>query len=223
MGSGISTNLMATSLRHDLYDVDHSYRQSPTNSTADDVEAGYQGQYNTETGDREGTGVYTYSDGSIYEGEWKCNKKHGHGTFTFANGDQYIGEFHNNKMQGEGVFTYASSSEVYMGEWKEGFKEGFGTQRYLDGRVYSGQWRRGIAHGRGTMRYVNKNRYCGEWREGVMEGEGTFTYHTSGEAHAGRWRHGFAIHASITDTLELAEGDATSLRVGVVDKEIIEP
>ena len=32
----------------------------------------------------EGVGVYTWSDGRIYEGEYKDDKKHGYGIYTWA-------------------------------------------------------------------------------------------------------------------------------------------
>lgn len=49
-------------------------------------------------GQRDGKGIFYYSNGSKYEGEWKENFKHGHGTFTFEDGTQYIGPFQNDRM-----------------------------------------------------------------------------------------------------------------------------
>lgn len=40
---------------------------------------------------RDGHGVQSYPDGSVYDGEFKKNKFHGRGKLTMANGDWYNG------------------------------------------------------------------------------------------------------------------------------------
>ena len=40
-----------------------------------------------------GQGKYTFSDGSIYEGEWMGNLPNGQGTLTSPDGNRYMGEF----------------------------------------------------------------------------------------------------------------------------------
>ena len=35
----------------------------------------------------------TYSDDSVYEGEWTAGKRSGSGVYTYANGDKYRGEW----------------------------------------------------------------------------------------------------------------------------------
>ena len=40
-----------------------------------------------------GQGIFTYSNGEKYEGEWKDGEKNGQGTYTFPNGDKYVGEY----------------------------------------------------------------------------------------------------------------------------------
>ena len=40
--------------------------------------------------------------------------KHGNGQFRFTNGDVYDGEFKNNKYHGKGKFTFANG-EIYKG------------------------------------------------------------------------------------------------------------
>ena len=32
-----------------------------------------------------------YTDGSVYDGAWKYNKRHGDGLYKYANGDRYAG------------------------------------------------------------------------------------------------------------------------------------
>ena len=42
---------------------------------------------------RNGKGRYQYPDGSVYEGEYKNDKKHGKGKFLYSNGDTYEGSY----------------------------------------------------------------------------------------------------------------------------------
>ena len=42
---------------------------------------------------RSGKGKMTYSDDSVYEGEWAAGKRSGSGVYTYANGDKYRGEW----------------------------------------------------------------------------------------------------------------------------------
>ena len=44
-----------------------------------------------------GTGIYIFSDGSRYEGEFYKNKRSGFGIFKNKIGDKYIGQWKNNK------------------------------------------------------------------------------------------------------------------------------
>ena len=39
------------------------------------------------------------------------------------------------------------SGAVYEGEWRGGFRDGFGMQQWPDGAMYEGEWRDGKAHG----------------------------------------------------------------------------
>jgi hypothetical protein len=43
-----------------------------------------------------------YSNGNIYDGEWKNDRREGIGTFYFCKGGIYIGEFKNNIIDGFG-------------------------------------------------------------------------------------------------------------------------
>jgi hypothetical protein len=54
----------------------------------------YKGNFSG--GNIDGLGKFEYFDGSIYEGNWKENKKHGRGKFIETNGESvYNGEWMN--------------------------------------------------------------------------------------------------------------------------------
>ena len=51
-------------------------------------------------------GIYSFTNGNKYEGEWECDKKHGKGNkfniqlgvFSYAHGSKYDGEYIHNKQ-----------------------------------------------------------------------------------------------------------------------------
>ena len=42
---------------------------------------------------KNGSGIYTFSDGTLYEGGFKDDKRHGMGKLSFTNGGFYHGKF----------------------------------------------------------------------------------------------------------------------------------
>ena len=73
----------------------------------------YEGERN-EAGEWEGHGIYRFSDGASYEGEWVANQQHGRGTMNYA------------------------SAASYTGDWRAGMKHGTGTYLWADGRIEIG-------------------------------------------------------------------------------------
>ena len=55
-----------------------------------------------------GKGVFTYTNGSYYEGEFEHGVRNGIGTFVWSTGDRYEGGWKSDKRHGEGVMTYAN-------------------------------------------------------------------------------------------------------------------
>jgi len=59
----------------------------------------------------------TYTDGGIYEGETKNDKREGRGTMTWPDGTQYVGDFKDDMKSGQGTYTWPNGGK-YEGEWK---------------------------------------------------------------------------------------------------------
>ena len=72
--------------------------------------------------------------------------------------------------------------EKYVGEWKNGKKNGQGTETFFDGRKYVGEWKNGKKHAQGTMTLSSGGKYVGEWKDGkrwngtMNEKDGTIDY-----------------------------------------------
>jgi hypothetical protein len=73
--------------------------------------------------------VVTFSDGAIYEGEWRNGRKEGKGKMIFSKGG------------------------VYEGDWRKDQREGKGKRIYADGTVYEGDWVNDKLEGKGKIKY----------------------------------------------------------------------
>jgi len=64
------------------------------------------------------------------------------------------------------------SQSIYIGQWKNGKKQGKGKQICVDGSLYEGYWLNNQPHGKGRMIYANCDVYEGEWVNGKCQGKG---------------------------------------------------
>ena len=68
---------------------------------------------------KEGRGVYVYSDGSRWVGEFRNGKPEGNGTCYYANGDKYIGGWKRHAPHNDGVMHY-TNGRVVGAKWNYG-------------------------------------------------------------------------------------------------------
>lgn len=54
-------------------------------------------------------------------------------------------------------------SEIYYGEFKDDFKEGFGLQYYSNGTKFEGEWKSNQRNGYGTIYFEDKEKFIGEF------------------------------------------------------------
>ncbi len=120
----------------------------------------------------EGADTYTWSDGTIYDGEWKSNKINGTGSLIYGNGDKYIGKFVDGKKNGKGIYTW-SNGEVYNGEWVNDKLTGSGTYTFKNGDVYNGEWANNKMNGQGSYTFKNKRTFKGTWKDNAYLGKET--------------------------------------------------
>ena len=97
-----------------------------------------------------GSGAYKYSNGNVYNGEWKDGERNGSGDYKNSNGN------------------------VYNGEWKDGKRDGQGTYKDSDGTVYTGQFKENSYNGQGTYTNINGVKFSGIWINDLLNGKGPY-------------------------------------------------
>ncbi len=78
----------------------------------------YKGFFNN--GNLQGMGRFDYQNGSIYDGDWRDNKKHGRGRMIEGDGRSiYNGEWENDLKHGRGTFIQ-KGTYIIEGVWNKG-------------------------------------------------------------------------------------------------------
>ncbi|GAB4856576.1 Phosphatidylinositol 4-phosphate 5-kinase 9 [Ancistrocladus abbreviatus] len=136
----------------------------------------------------EGSGKYIWSDGCIYEGDWRRGMRHGNGKLQWPSGAAYEGEFSGGYMHGTGTYTWTGHM-TYKGRWRLNLKHGLGYQTFASGDVFEGSWIQGTPEGPGKYSWAGGNVYMGNMKGGKMSGVGTLTW-TKGDMFEGSWLNG---------------------------------
>ena len=107
-----------------------------------------------------------------------CDKKHGQGIYTWSDGRKYVGEFKNGnfwngtiyRIDGNIIVKFVNGKEIklgkYEGERKDGKEHGQGTMTYHEGSKYVGEWKNGKYNGQGTLTFPDGQKYVGEMKDG---------------------------------------------------------
>ena len=93
------------------------------------------------------------------------------GTFIYNNGDKYVGEFKEGARDGKGKYTYTNGNK-YIGQWTEGKKNGKGEFTFSNGNKYIGDFVNGNWTGKGTLTNFFGDRYIGDFKDGKRHGKG---------------------------------------------------
>ncbi len=110
------------------------------------------------------------------------------GSHTFASGSKYVGEYKDGKRNGQFIVTYANGSK-YVGEFKGNQKNGQGTETFVSGSKYVGEYKDGKYNGQGTYTSANGDKYVGEFKDNKYNGQGTETF-VSGSKYVGEYKDG---------------------------------
>ncbi|MBN8548598.1 MAG: hypothetical protein J0M12_04710 [Deltaproteobacteria bacterium] len=167
---------------------------------------------------QEGPGKMAYSDGGVYEGNFKEGYRDGQGTYVWPNKTKYVGTWERGDQNGQGIFYDAEGKESFNGTWNHGqqiamvkdakgqmiatgcvsgnCQEGYGTYVYADGDKYEGGFKGGTRSGMGTFSWGSGIKYVGAWEAGNQNGQGT-QYNPDGSvSYSGQWQNGKQVAAN---------------------------
>ena len=92
-----------------------------------------------------------------------------HGTEILTNGTTYVGEYRDGKRNGQFTVTYADG-DTYVGDFKDNVFNGQGTYTYADGDTYVGAWKNDKMHGQGTFTFANgRTAMEGIWKDNEFQ------------------------------------------------------
>jgi hypothetical protein len=100
-----------------------------------------------------------------------------HEDIQYPNGDKYSGCFEGGKMNGpDGKMVY-KDGRIFVGDWKDGKRHGYGKMKFPDGRKFDGPWKEDKMDGPGgVMKYPDGRSYRGDWKDSQKHGSGEHTY-----------------------------------------------
>lgn len=147
-------------------------------------------------------GIKIFTNDLFYTGQWHKGRRHGWGTLgkRCRNGYAkriYIGQWKNDFKDGEG--KQYSRDGVYFGYWSGGKRNGFGIMWYTDGRMFLGEWQNDGFHGTGVLFEKNGNRYEGNFENGLKNGEGKYFHNSTGQLQSGVWVDGICKASVMCD------------------------
>ena len=82
-----------------------------------------------------------------YVGSVKNNKLHGRGTYTYSNGDVYEGEWKNGLKDGWGTLKCKTGDTKFV-KWKENKEHRHGCSQNPKGDIFSTVWCNGVLKSR---------------------------------------------------------------------------
>ena len=127
-----------------------------------------------------------------YSGQYKDSLRDGFGVMNITQFIDKDAEFYENNE---------TTTESYVGQWKNNKKEGQGTYTYANDDIYKGEWKNGMKHGEGTLTYANiwgqgpseGDKYVGKWKNDKKHGIGIYTWvdgPLDGDKYVGEWKNG---------------------------------
>lgn len=144
-----------------------------------------------------GQGKMTYSDGSIYVGNFRDGSRNGKGKITFADGEIYEGNWFLDDCYEEGRITFPSGRSLF-GIWTDGIffaktEEEFNTFRKESkhfcayfGKTAGEYHDERCPNGFGKKSFPNGDFYEGNWENGKRFATGTLQY-ADGLTLSGAW------------------------------------
>jgi hypothetical protein len=123
----------------------------------------------------------SFTQKSIYDGEWEMGRRSGRGTHWSGDGNLYIGQWKNDRRHGQGSYF------IGLPRWEENQHSEFWMKENLEN--YSGTFVDDLYHGQGTFRWPGGQKYQGGFFANKKHGPGTY-YYSTGSARYQLWEYG---------------------------------
>jgi hypothetical protein len=115
----------------------------------------------------------------------------GYCIIEWTNGDVYSGEVKNNYRDGWGIWRSADGTKEYLGNWERGQRSGWGILTHPIGESYTGEFKHGKMSGCGELTSSNGDVYQGNFENGKYQGVGRFQK-SNGDTFVGYSENGMA-------------------------------
>jgi hypothetical protein len=109
------------------------------------------------------------------------------GSRITSKGNKYIGEFRDGIFNGYGTLDYIGGDK-YLGEFKDGNFNGQGTYAFADGGKYVGEFKDDKFHGQGTITFKDGHKYIGDHKDNKRDGQGVYS-RPDGSSALGEWKN----------------------------------
>lgn len=83
-------------------------------------------------------GTRSWRDGSTYTGQINAGEPHGFGTAVWPNSSSFSGQYRFGQRSGAGVQSWPNSSQRFVGQWRDGARQGCWELTQADGEVRRG-------------------------------------------------------------------------------------
>ena len=95
--------------------------------------------------------------------------------FISFNSNSQVGCISGDCNDGQGTYIWDDGGEKYIGEFKNGQFNGYGTYTWTNGDKYSGEFKDNLRKGQGVIIWASGAKYSGEWVNERMQVQCIYT------------------------------------------------
>ena len=118
-----------------------------------------------------------WKSGNLFEGELADNKMNGNGYMVWNDkNEKYTGRWENNLQNGLGIHIWYDNKlsnnkffrDRYVGQWKDGKRDGYGKFFYSNGSMYEGYWKNDKKEGFGIFSFQDRTKILGTFKNDIL-------------------------------------------------------